>query len=172
MYRVRDDRVEVLLVHPGGPFWVRKDDGAWTIPKGEYDESEDALAAAQREFAEETGFDATPPFVALRPVRQRSGKVVAAWAFAGDCDPSRLVSNTFELEWPIKSGKYISCPEVDRASWYGLDEARRKIIGGQVPLLDELESVVAGKRTDRAPVDDDQAPVPPARRKPGISETP
>ncbi|MEO8134490.1 MAG: NUDIX domain-containing protein [Betaproteobacteria bacterium] len=143
MYRVRDGLLEVLLVHPGGPFWARKDEGAWSVPKGEYDDDEDALAAARREFDEETGFHAGPPFIALRPVRQRSGKVIAAWAFEGDCDPAQLVSNTFELEWPIKSGKTIAYPEVDRAAWFDLVEARRKINPGQASMLNELESLVA-----------------------------
>jgi len=148
MYRVRARVLEVLLVHPGGPFWSRKDEGAWSIPKGEYADDEEPLAAARREFAEETGFPADSPFIALTPTRQRSGKLVSAWAFAGDADPAQLVSNTFEMEWPARSGKVGTFPEVDRAGWFALPEARRKINEAQVALLDELESIV---RRDDAP---------------------
>jgi predicted NUDIX family NTP pyrophosphohydrolase len=113
MYRKRKDELEVLLVHPGGPFWEKKDQGAWTVPKGEYEEDEDPLAAAQREFFEETGFLASGDFIELGSVRQKSGKVVIAWAFEGDCDPAQLVSNTCEIEWPPKSKKRLEIPEID-----------------------------------------------------------
>jgi predicted NUDIX family NTP pyrophosphohydrolase len=141
MYRRREGHVEVLLVHPGGPFWMKKDAGAWSIPKGEYDDGEDAFAAATREFQEETGTLAQGPFLPLAPVRQ-SGKIVQAWAFEGDCQPESLGSSTFSLEWPPRSGRRQEFPEVDRAEWFGLEEARRKIIPGQVALLDELAAKV------------------------------
>ena len=113
MYRRKSGgALQVLLAHPGGPFWQAKDEGAWTLPKGEYDESESALAAAQREFKEETGFDVTPPFIELGEVVQKSGKHIKAWAFAGDCEPSSLSCNTFELEWPPRSGRRITAPDV------------------------------------------------------------
>ena len=141
MYRRSGGRVEVLLVHPGGPFWMKKDTGAWSIPKGEYDDGEDAFAAATREFQEETGLVARGPFLPLAPVRQ-SGKIVQAWAFEGDCQPESLKSSTFSLEWPPRSGRRQEFPEVDRAEWFDLEEARRKIIPGQVALLDELAAKV------------------------------
>src|SRR5215472_18387063 len=135
--------VEVFLVHPGGPFWRHKDLGAWTIPKGEVAAGEDPLAAARREFAEETGFHPVPPFLPLAPVRQAGGKTVAAWAVAGDLDPASLVSNTFSLEWPPRSGRRQTFPEVDRAGWFSLPEAERRILAGQRPLLAELASLLA-----------------------------
>ena len=141
MYRRSGGHVEVLLVHPGGPFWMKKDTGAWSIPKGEYDDGEDAFAAATREFQEETGLVAQGPFLPLAPARQ-SGKIVQAWAFEGDCQPESLRSSTFSLEWPPRSGRRQEFPEVDRAEWFGLEEARRKIIPGQVALLDELAAKV------------------------------
>jgi predicted NUDIX family NTP pyrophosphohydrolase len=133
------DRLEVLLVHPGGPAWARRDLGAWSIPKGEYTDEEDALAAARREFQEEIG--AAPPAADpadLGEVRQKSGKLVRAWAVAGDLDTATVVSNTFEMEWPPRSGKRLEVPEVDRAEWFGIEEARAKLNSGQVPLLDRL----------------------------------
>ncbi len=133
--------LEVLLVHPGGPFWARKDLGAWSIPKGEF-EDEDALAAARRELREELGSDIEGDFTPLQPVRQRSGKVVYAWAVRGDLDPATIRSNTFTMEWPPRSGKTAEFPEVDRAGWFGLDEARRKILPAQVGLIDQLEALV------------------------------
>lgn len=142
MYRRRGGRLEVFLVHPGGPFWARKDEGAWSIPKGEYADDEEPLAAARREFAEETGL--APPggpddCVPLAPRRQPGGKRVHAWAVEGDCDPEAVRSNTFEMEWPPRSGKRRAFPEVDRAGWFDLPAARRKLGKGQRPLLDELE---------------------------------
>ncbi|HUA45374.1 MAG TPA: NUDIX domain-containing protein, partial [Solirubrobacteraceae bacterium] len=128
LHRRRGDRLEVLLVHPGGPLWARRDDGAWSIPKGEYDEGEEPLAAARREFEEELG--SAPPAddaAELGEVRQKSGKFVRAWAIAGDLDTDTVTSNTFEMEWPPGSGKRIEIPEVDRAEWFGLDAAREKI---------------------------------------------
>jgi len=145
LHRRRGDRLEVLLVHPGGPLWARRDDGAWSIPKGEYDEGEEPLAAARREFEEELG--SAPPAddaAELGEVRQKSGKFVRAWAIAGELDPATVVSNTFELEWPPRSGRRIEVPEVDRAEWFALDAARAKINPAQVALLDRLARLVAG----------------------------
>lgn len=130
--------LEVLLAHPGGPFWRGKDEGAWTIAKGEYDESEDPLAAAIREFGEETGFAVSPPFLPLGEIVQKSGKRIMAWAFAGDCDPAQLRCNTFDLEWPPRSGRRQSFPEIDRVEWVALDAAKRKINPAQCALLERL----------------------------------
>ena len=126
-------------MHPGGPFWARKDLGAWSIPKGEIEPGEDPLAAARREFAEETGTAIEGTFLTLRPVRMRSGKVIQAWAVAGDLDAATVRSVSFSMEWPLRSGRHAQFPEVDRAEWFALDEARRRIIPALVPLLDELE---------------------------------
>ena len=139
LYRRREGRLEVLLVHPGGPLWARRDEGAWSVPKGEVAEGEDAFAAARREFAEETGATADGPALPLAACRQRGGKIVEAWAVEGDFDPALLRSNTFSLEWPPRSGRWMDVPEVDRAGWFGIEEARRKILDGQQRLLDELE---------------------------------
>jgi predicted NUDIX family NTP pyrophosphohydrolase len=140
MHRTGAAGPEVLLVHPGGPFWARRDLGAWSIPKGEYEDGEDPLACALREFAEELGSappDGAEP-VELGEVRQKSGKVVAAWALAGDLDAGAIRSNTFSMEWPPRSGAMREFPEVDRAGWFGLEEARAKILPAQAPLLDRL----------------------------------
>jgi predicted NUDIX family NTP pyrophosphohydrolase len=146
MYRRNlEGALQVLLAHPGGPFWQARDEGAWTIPKGEYDESEPALAAAQREFTEETGFDVTPPFIELGEIVQKSGKRIAAWAFAGECEPSSLRCNTFEMEWPARSGRRQAYPEIDRAAWLELPQARRKINPAQRALLDRLETALAAR---------------------------
>lgn len=142
MYRRAAGRLQVLLAHPGGPFWRGKDDGAWTLPKGEYEPPEEPLDAARREFAEETGFVASPPFLALGEVAQKSGKRVLAWAFAGEADPAQLRCNTFEMEWPPRSGRRQSYPEIDRVEWFALDDARRKIIAAQLPLLERLEAAL------------------------------
>jgi predicted NUDIX family NTP pyrophosphohydrolase len=139
LYRTRDGIREVLLAHPGGPFWARRDDGAWSIPKGEVDEGEDPYAAARREFAEELG--AVPPDgdpLPLGEVRLKSRKRVIAWALEGDFEPDQLVSMTFEMEWPPRSGRTATYPEVDRAAWFDLETARVKLNAGQVPLLDAL----------------------------------
>ena len=130
-------------MHPGGPFWARKDLGAWSIPKGEIEPGEDPLAAARREFAEETGKAIEGTFVTLRSVRMRSGKVVQAWAVAGDVDAGTIRSVSFAMEWPPRSGRHAQFPEVDRAEWFALDEARRRILPALVPLLDELERNVS-----------------------------
>lgn len=138
MFRRAAGAAEVLLAHPGGPFWVRRDDAAWTLPKGEIAPGEDPLAAAQREFLEETGFASAPPFWPLGELRQKSGKRISAWAFEGDADPQRLVSNRFEMEWPPRSGRLQSFPEVDRVAWFDFAQARRKLIAGQAPFIDAL----------------------------------
>lgn len=143
MYRKRNDKIEVFLVHPGGPFWAKKDLGAWTIPKGEYEADEEPLAAAQREFLEETNFSATGPFVDLGAIRQASGKLVTAWAFAGDCDPAQLVSNTCLVEWPPRSKRQIEIPEVDQGHWFNLEEAAQRIRKEQAPLLNVLAEKLA-----------------------------
>jgi predicted NUDIX family NTP pyrophosphohydrolase len=134
-----DGTLEVLLVHPGGPFWARKDAGAWSVPKGEIADDEDPLTAACREFAEELGTPAPDgPFADLGEVRQKAGKVVQAWAVEGDLDPATVVSNTFTIEWPRGSGRLREFPEVDRAEWFDLEEAAVRILEGQRPLLDAL----------------------------------
>ena len=138
LYRRRSETLEVLLVHPGGPFWAKKDEGAWSIPKGEYSDGEDPLTAALREFQEETGAQPSGEFIPLTPVKQAGGKLVHAWALQMDFNPAVLKSNTFAMEWPPKSGKLRDFPEVDRAAWFGIDEARRKILKGQVDFLDQL----------------------------------
>lgn len=138
LYRRRGPALEVLLVHPGGPFWRNKDLGAWSIPKGEAAPGEDLLGVARRELREELGVDVDGGFLALSPVRQAGGKLVHAWAVAADLDAGAIVSNTFQIEWPPRSGRQQTFPEVDRAAWFGLDEARRRILSDQVPLIDEL----------------------------------
>ena len=143
MFRRAPGGVEVLLAHPGGPFWSRRDEGAWTLPKGEIDPGEDPLAAARREFLEETGFQSVPPFLPLGELRQKSGKRITAWAFEGDADPSQLNSNLFEMEWPPRSGRMQSFPEVDRVDWFTLPQARAKLLPGQAPFLEALELVLA-----------------------------
>ena len=143
LYRRRQGHVEVLLVHPGGPFWANKDAGAWSIPKGEFDESEVAEAAARREFEEETGVALTAGLTALTPVAQSRGKTVHAFAAEADFDPAGISSNTFTLEWPPRSGRLQSFPEIDRAAWLTLDDARSKIVAGQRPILDQLARLVS-----------------------------
>jgi predicted NUDIX family NTP pyrophosphohydrolase len=138
MYRVRGDELEFLLVHPGGPLWQKKDAGIWSIPKGEIHPGEDGLEAAKREFEEELGVQAQGAFVELAPITQKSGKIVHAWGFAGDCDPSQIRSNTFSMEWPPRSGRTGTFPEVDRAAFFNLEQAKGRINPAQVPLLEEL----------------------------------
>jgi predicted NUDIX family NTP pyrophosphohydrolase len=144
VYRKGASGVQVLLVHPGGPFWARKDAGAWSIPKGEIDPAEDALAAAQREFAEETGMALAGEFLPLGDLRQAGGKHVTAWALELDLDPAAIRSNTFTLEWPPKSGRIGEFPEIDRAEWFDLDAAREKILASQRPFLDRLQAALEG----------------------------
>jgi predicted NUDIX family NTP pyrophosphohydrolase len=138
LYRRRGGAIEVLLVHPGGPFWARKDEGVWSIPKGEYAADEDPLAAARREFAEETGTRIDGGAIALGSFRQSTAKTVDAWAIEGEFDPATLRSNTFSLEWPPRSGKVREVPEVDRAAWFTPEEAARKLLKGQRPILEAL----------------------------------
>jgi predicted NUDIX family NTP pyrophosphohydrolase len=144
LYRGDADGIEVLLAHPGGPFWANKDEGAWSIPKGEYDAGEEPLACAIREFTEELGAIPTGPFLDLGELTQPSRKVVRAWAAHGAFEPMALKSSTFELEWPPKSGRKQAFPEVDRAAWFIPGEARRKILPGQVPFIDRLLLAVTG----------------------------
>jgi len=139
LFRRRQDEPEVLLVHPGGPLWARKDDGAWTVPKGEVEQNEDLLAAARREVEEETGARPSGTFIPLPPVHQAGGKVVHVWAVESDFDPASLVSNLFEMEWPPRSGRRRSFPEVDRAAWFDLETAARKILPSQTVVLRHLQ---------------------------------
>jgi len=142
LYRRKTDSLEVFLVHPGGPFWKNKDAGSWTIPKGEFTNDEPALDAAVREFREETGFVLRGPFKPLSPIRQKGGKRVYAWASHGDIDATAIVSNKVEIEWPRKSGKLLSFPEVDKAAWFPISQAREYINPAQVAFLEELEETV------------------------------
>jgi predicted NUDIX family NTP pyrophosphohydrolase len=141
MYRVRGGELEFLLAHPGGPFWKDRDAGAWTIPKGEIQPGEEPLMAARREFEEEIGLKPKGEFIELRPVTQKGGKIVHAWAFEGECDTTRIHSNAFQMEWPPRSGKFQTCPEVDRASFFGMAEAKQKINQAQVAFLEELRQL-------------------------------
>jgi predicted NUDIX family NTP pyrophosphohydrolase len=147
MYRVRDGKLEVLLVHLGGPFWEKKDAGAWFVPKGEVEPSEDELGAAKREFKEETGFDAGDELQPLGSVKQKSGKTISAWAFEGDCDPAALKSNTFTIEWPPRSGKQSEFPEIDRADFFTLDAARAKMHPAEFEFVTRLDSFLSGRAT-------------------------
>jgi predicted NUDIX family NTP pyrophosphohydrolase len=146
LYRVRDGRIEVFIGHMGGPFWANKDERGWSIPKGEYEPDEEPFAAARREFEEETG-SAPPdgPALSLGEVRQSSGKRIVAWAVEGDFDPAVVSSNTFVMEWPPRSGRQAEFPEIDRAEWFDLPTARRKLVKGQVSLLDALERALAAR---------------------------
>lgn len=148
MYRIRSGTIEVLLVHPGGPFWKNKDAGAWSIPKGELNEGEDALATAQREFQEEIGLTPTGPFRPLGSIKQKGGKTVDAWAFEGDSDPSTIrCSTNVQIEWPPRSGKTISFPEIDRAEFFSIPEAAKKINPAQLQLLTSLVDHLDAKDT-------------------------
>jgi predicted NUDIX family NTP pyrophosphohydrolase len=147
LWRRRNHRLEVLLAHQGGPYWVNKDLGHWTIPKGEVEEGEELVAVARREFAEETGHELPDtPFVELGEIRQKSGKLVLAWAAQGDLDVATAVSNTYQLEWPPGSGRVETFPEIDRVEWFRLNKARRKLKAAQVPFLDRLQAVIAVDR--------------------------
>lgn len=145
LHRFKDYLLQVLLVHPGGPFWKKKDVGAWSIPKGEFTDDEDALAAAKRECFEELGVALEGEFTRLTPVKQKSGKIVYAWALEGDLDAAIIKSNTFEIEWPKGSGKLQAFPEVDRGGWFTLEEAKEKINPYQVAFIDELALSLAPK---------------------------
>ena len=138
LFRESSAGLEVLLVHPGGPFWAKKDDAAWSIPKGEFGDDEEALTAAKREFEEEMGVPPAGEFIPLEPLRQPGGKLVFAWALQADFDTSRLKSNMFSMEWPPKSGRHQEFPEIDRAGWFPMETARVKILKGQAGLLDQL----------------------------------
>jgi predicted NUDIX family NTP pyrophosphohydrolase len=143
LWRRRDGRLEVLLAHNGGPFWAKKDLGHWTVPKGEAEPGEELEAVARREFAEETGHDLPDaPLIHLGEIRQKSGKLVTAWAVEGDLDPAAAVSNTFEMEWPPRSGRTQHFPEIDRVEWFDPGEARRRLKAAQVPFLDRLEEAL------------------------------
>jgi predicted NUDIX family NTP pyrophosphohydrolase len=142
MYHRMADEVEIFLVHPGGPIWAKKDKGAWTIPKGEYEPEENPLVAARREFEEETGFRADGEFFDLGSIKQKSGKIVKAWAFEGDCDPAQLRSNTCEIEWPPRSGRRLEIPEVDRGRWFSSGEAKEYIREEQRELLRRFSEIV------------------------------
>jgi predicted NUDIX family NTP pyrophosphohydrolase len=147
LWRRREGCLEVLLAHQGGPFWVKKDIGHWTIPKGEVELGEELVAVARREFAEETGHEVPDrPLIELGRITQKSGKLVVAWAVQGDLDPSTAVSNTYELEWPPRSGVVRAFPEIDRVEWFDLHEARRRLKAAQVPFLDRLQAAVAPNR--------------------------
>jgi predicted NUDIX family NTP pyrophosphohydrolase len=159
LYRKNNGRLEVFLVHPGGPFWKNKDLGAWSIPKGEYEVGEDPLAAARREFAEETGHPLPDgKLLPLAEIKQPSGKIVSAWAIEGDCSVD-IRSNLFSLEWPPKSGKHVDFPEVDRAGWFEIADARAKLLPGQHGFLDQL-ALVVGYPENQAPAESAPAPAP------------
>ena len=140
LYRIQNKNPEIFLVHPGGPFWAKKDDGAWSIPKGEFEDNEDPLDAAKREFEEETGLRISGEFVQLNPIKQKSGKIVFAWALEGNFDPATIKSNSFEIEWPPGSGKMRSFPEIDKAEWFSITVAKTKINSGQSALINEMEN--------------------------------
>jgi predicted NUDIX family NTP pyrophosphohydrolase len=143
LFRRRGGRLEVLLAHPGGPFWANRDAGAWSLPKGLAEPGEDLLTAARREFSEETGLSPDGPFLALGSIRQKSGKVVHAWACEGDADPAQLTSNTMSVEWPPGSGKRVEFPEIDRCAWFEPAEARAKLNPAQAEFVDRLEAALA-----------------------------
>jgi predicted NUDIX family NTP pyrophosphohydrolase len=149
MYRIRDGALQVLLAHPGGPLFRNKDDGAWSIPKGEIESEEDLLTAAQREFEEETSVKPNGPFVALAPIKQKGGKIVHAWAFEGDCDPQAVKSNMFTMEWPPRSGRQMEFPEIDRAQFFDMETAQKKIKAAQRDLVVELESLLRSENPCR-----------------------
>jgi predicted NUDIX family NTP pyrophosphohydrolase len=155
MFKWGDGGIRVLLVHPGGPFWSKKDFGAWSIPKGEYDGSEDVELAARREFLEETGAEATGSLLPLGTLRQRSGKLITGFALEGDFDVEKLRSNSFEMEWPPRTGRIQSFPEVDRAGWFTLNEASEKILPGQQPFLTELEKLLGATPSQAIPPADE-----------------
>ena len=146
LFRMKREQLEVFLVHPGGPFWIKKDTGAWSIPKGEIETGEEALQVAKREFKEETGQEIEGSFSELQPVKQKAGKIIKAWAVEGDIDETTIVSNTFEIEWPPRSGKKKIFPEVDKAQWFSLTAASEKINPGQLPLIEELQQIIRNKK--------------------------
>lgn len=147
LYRIRDSKIEVFLVHPGGPFWIRKDVNAWSVPKGEFTDEEDPLATARREFEEETGIPVKGDFLELKPVIQKGGKQVFCYACKGNIDPEAIKSNTFEMEWPPRSGKKQTFPEIDRGQWFDSAESKIKIIESQSAFVDELEKLIRSELT-------------------------
>jgi predicted NUDIX family NTP pyrophosphohydrolase len=149
MYRIKDGALQVLLAHPGGPLFRNKDDGAWSIPKGEIESEEDLLTAAQREFEEETSVRPKGPFIALAPIKQKGGKIVHAWAFEGDCDPQAIKSNMFTMEWPPRSGRQMEFPEIDRAEFFDMETAQQKIKAAQWDLVVELERLLRSENPCR-----------------------
>jgi len=152
LYRLAGTGLEFFLVHPGGPFWRKRDAASWTIPKGEFTDQEQALAAAIREFTEETGFTPVGPFIALKSIRQKAGKVVHAWAAAGDLVPALIRSNTVSLEWPPRSGRKLTFPEVDKGAWFTPGIARQKINPAQAAFLEELSGVITSMQTGNVEV--------------------
>ena len=142
LYRFKEGVLQFFLVHPGGPFWKKKDEGAWTIPKGEFTKEEEPLSAAKREFQEETGFTVEGNFIQLTPIKQKGGKIVHAWAIEGDIDAAMIKSNTLPLQWPPGSKKWIQVPEVDKGEWYKTEEAKLKINSAQAPFIDQLVSII------------------------------
>jgi len=142
MYRIKDGIIQVLLAHPGGPYFQNKDEGAWTIPKGEPEPNEELLVTAQREFEEETGLKPTGPYIPLTPVKQKGGKIVHAWAFMGDCDPKDIKCNTCTIEWPPHSGQQMEIPEIDRMEFFDLYTAKKKIKAGQEALVEKFETIL------------------------------
>lgn len=154
MYRVLDGNLEVFLVHMGGPYWAKKDLGAWSIPKGEYESGEDPFEVARREFQEETGFHAVGEFTRLTDLKQPGGKVISAWAFEGNCDANAITSNTFSMEWPPRSGQFREFPEVDRAEWFDPNVAKEKLLKGQRPFIEELQSILEADLGPARPEED------------------
>ncbi len=144
VFRRKSNSVEYLLAHPGGPFYAKKDESSWSIPKGEIEGSEDPLEAAKREFNEETGIKLSGEFIELKVVKQSGGKLIHTWAIENNADVSKFKSNEFEIEWPPKSGKHAKFPEIDRLEWFNYDDARKKILKGQIPVLDELKNLLDG----------------------------
>jgi predicted NUDIX family NTP pyrophosphohydrolase len=138
MYRFRHTKLEVFLVHPGGPFWSKKDEGIWSIPKGEYTADEEPFDVAKREFKEETGYEAEGNFIPLSPIKQPSRKIITAWAFEGDCDAGKIKSNLFSMKWPPRSGKQVEFSEVDRAAWFPVNAAKIKLLKGQAGFIEQL----------------------------------
>ncbi|HMD98283.1 MAG TPA: NUDIX domain-containing protein [Terriglobia bacterium] len=166
LFREVSGQLQVLLVHPGGAFWAKKDDGAWSIPKGEFEDDEDPLPAAKREFREETGF--TLPegeFIPLQPIRQAGGKLVYAWAVNQDLDPAALKSNTFSMEWPPKSGRHREFPEIDRAAWFAIETATHKILKGQAPLLEQLQQHLGTHAQSSGNVSSELTPIVDCRKR-------
>jgi predicted NUDIX family NTP pyrophosphohydrolase len=142
VYRKTKEEYEVLLVHPGGPFWARKDLNSWSIPKGEFEDDEEPIDAAKREFEEETGFKIEGKFIELNPVKQPSGKLIYSWAVEGDIDASEVKSNLFKMEWPPRSGAFKEFPEIDRAEWFDFETAKQKVLSGQIPILENLKRIL------------------------------